>query len=68
MSDTARPDRASRDLMAALDQTRPRTAADAADPSVPVAGTVLLLRDGATGPTRVRGWPVRRRAWARRPV
>ena len=50
MSDTAPSDRASRDLMAALDQTRPRTAADAADPSVPVAGTVLLLRDGATGP------------------
>lgn len=42
-------ERVTREFADALDQARPRTAADASDPAVPVAGTVVLLRDGAGG-------------------
>jgi 8-oxo-dGTP pyrophosphatase MutT (NUDIX family) len=42
-------DRALRDLAAAADSGRSRVPADAADPAVPVAATVLVLRDGAAG-------------------
>jgi 8-oxo-dGTP pyrophosphatase MutT (NUDIX family) len=42
--------RAERAIADALEQTRERTARDGTDPAVPVAGTVVLLRDGAGGP------------------
>lgn len=42
--------RALRDLADAAGQSRRRVPADATDPGVPVAATVVLVRDGADGP------------------
>lgn len=43
-------DRTLQALAAAFDQTRPRRPEDDHDPDVPVAATVLILRDGDGGP------------------
>jgi 8-oxo-dGTP pyrophosphatase MutT (NUDIX family) len=43
-------ERMARELADAVGQSRERTAADASDPGVPVAGTAVLVRDGAFGP------------------
>lgn len=43
-------DPAMREIADAVDRSRPRVAADIDDPDVPVAGTVVLLRDGGDGP------------------
>ncbi len=43
-------DRAFRALADAIDDARPRSAADGVDPSVPVAATLVLARDSAAGP------------------
>jgi 8-oxo-dGTP pyrophosphatase MutT (NUDIX family) len=42
-------DRALRALADAVGTSRPRVDGDAGDPAVPVAGTVLILRDGSAG-------------------
>lgn len=42
-------ERALRQLAGAADQVRPRAEHDLSDPSIPVAATVVLLRDGAEG-------------------
>lgn len=49
MSEQTNPDRAVRALADSIGQTRPRTAEDGADPDVPVAATVVLLRDAPGG-------------------
>jgi 8-oxo-dGTP pyrophosphatase MutT (NUDIX family) len=43
-------DRAVRALADAVGESRPRVAHDGTDPDIPVAATVMLLRDGAAGP------------------
>ncbi|GAB2841529.1 NUDIX domain-containing protein [Microbacterium insulae] len=43
-------DRAARAVADSIAEARDRTAADASDPDIPVAATVVLLRDGAEGP------------------
>lgn len=57
MTDDARPlepetiaARTQRQFVNAAARYRPRTPADATDPAVPVAATVVLVRDGADGP------------------
>ncbi|WP_439591466.1 NUDIX hydrolase [Microbacterium sp.] len=51
MPDDASPaDRALRALGDAVGESRPRVATDGADPDIPVAATVVLLRDAAEGP------------------
>lgn len=47
---TTPADRASRELAAAMAQSRPRRAEDGADSTIPVAATVVLARDGERGP------------------
>jgi 8-oxo-dGTP pyrophosphatase MutT (NUDIX family) len=49
MSEPTAADRAFRALSDAVDRSRTRTALDGVDPDVPVAATVLILRDGAAG-------------------
>ncbi|GAA2004523.1 NUDIX domain-containing protein [Microbacterium ulmi] len=44
------PDRVSRALADSIAEARPRRPGDAEDPGIPVAATVLVLRDGARGP------------------
>lgn len=44
------PDRALRALADAVGESRPRMPEDASDPGIPVAATVLLLRDSPGGP------------------
>lgn len=48
-ADAGSPDRATRALADALDGARARTADDAVDPDVPVAATVVLVRDATAG-------------------
>ena len=47
---TPSADRALRALADAVGESRPRAPHDGADPDVPVAATVMLLRDGLAGP------------------
>lgn len=49
MSDESAADRAFRALSDAVEGSRARTALDGMDPDVPVAATVLIVRDGAAG-------------------
>ncbi|MGK3953496.1 NUDIX hydrolase [Microbacterium sp. I2] len=44
-----RPDRAVRALADVVGDSRPRVASDASDPAIPVAATVVLVRDGVDG-------------------
>ena len=39
-----------RALADAVGESRPRVPGDGADPGIPVAATVIVLREGATGP------------------
>src|SRR5688500_13210336 len=50
MSEPAPPDRALRVLADAVGDSRPRRPEDASDPGIPVAATVVLLRDTDEGP------------------
>ncbi|MFH8250818.1 NUDIX hydrolase [Microbacterium sp. B2969] len=50
MSEPTSAERALRALAEAADAARPRTPEDGADPDVPVAATVVVLRDGPAGP------------------
>lgn len=50
MPDPTPPDRVTRALVDAVADPRPRSAEDGVDPDVPVAATVVLVRDGAEGP------------------
>lgn len=50
MPDPTPPDRVTRALVDAVGDPRPRSAEDGIDPDVPVAATVVLVRDGAEGP------------------
>lgn len=50
MPDPTPPDRVTRALDDAVGESRPRSAEDGVDPDVPVAATVVLVRDGAEGP------------------
>ncbi|QIG38252.1 NUDIX domain-containing protein [Microbacterium sp. 4R-513] len=43
-------DRAVRALADAVGESRPRVPGDGSDPDIPVAATVIVLRDGASGP------------------
>ena len=43
-------DRAVRALADAVGESRPRVPEDGADPGIPIAATVIVLRDGPTGP------------------
>ena len=49
MSEQTHPDPAARALADSIGQSRPRTAADGTDPAVPVAATVVILRDTEDG-------------------
>ncbi|WP_243076905.1 NUDIX hydrolase [Microbacterium sp. SS28] len=50
MSEPTSADRALRALGDAIGESRPRLPGDGTDPGIPVAATVILLRDGAEGP------------------
>ncbi len=50
MSDPTPADRAVRSLADLVGQSRPRTPEDASDPDIPVAATVVLVRDAVGGP------------------
>ena len=50
MPDPTPSDRATSALAGALDGARARVPGDGVDPGVPVAATVVLVRDGADGP------------------
>ncbi|MET0812965.1 MAG: NUDIX domain-containing protein, partial [Microbacterium sp.] len=51
MPDSVNPvDRVARALADTVGRSRPRVAADGTDPAIPVAATVVLVRDGVDGP------------------
>lgn len=49
-ADPTPTDRALQALADSLGQSRPRTAGDGSDPDIPVAATVVIVRDAPTGP------------------
>jgi 8-oxo-dGTP pyrophosphatase MutT (NUDIX family) len=50
MSEQTPADRALRAFADSIGQSRPRVASDGTDPNIPVAATVVILRDSANGP------------------